>query len=236
MFRIMVVDDEEALVRLLTHNLRKEGYEVIAAYDGLQALELIKKEKPDLVILDLMLPGIDGLELCRQLRRQNIDIPIIMLTAKDDEIDKVVGLELGADDYVTKPFSIRELMARVKAILRRTRQSSSESQVTLIQAGPFTINFDTYEAFFKDRRLDLTVKEFELLGLLVQARGRVLKRDYLLDTLWGYDVEAGTKVLDVYISRLREKIEPDSKHPQYIKTVRGVGYKFDVANEEKFSV
>lgn len=225
--KILVVDDEESLVRLITHNLEKEGHKTISASDGLRAWEQIKSDRPDLIILDLMLPGVDGLELCRRLMQAKISVPIIMLTARDDEIDKVVGLELGADDYVTKPFGVRELMARVKALLRRNQAVEVQPELTSINVGPLIIRLDSYEAILHDERLDLTLKEFELLALLVKNKGKVLKREYLLDTLWGYDVETGSRVLDVHISKVRDKVETDSKHPRFIKTVRGIGYKFE---------
>lgn len=227
--KIMVVDDEESLVRLITFNLNKEGYETVIAYDGLEALTVMEKEKPDLLVLDLMLPGKDGLEICRELRAQNNSIPIIMLTARDEEIDRVVGLELGADDYVVKPFSVRELLARVKAVLRRNYKSSDKGreETDEIQAGPFVIKADSYEIFFQGQPLDLTLKEYELLEILIRNQGRVLKRDYLLEVLWDYAESVNTRVLDVHVSKLRDKIEIDSKNPQYIKTVRGLGYKLE---------
>ncbi|WP_061214215.1 response regulator transcription factor [Syntrophomonas wolfei] len=228
--KILVVDDEEALVRLLTYNLKKEGFITIPAYDGVEALQKITEEKPDLIILDLMLPGKDGLEICREVRAQGVKTPIIMLTARDEEIDKVVGLEMGADDYVTKPFSVRELSARVKAVLRRNRQMEEKADASsIITVGEFALKSESYEVYYKDKLLELTLKEYELLELLIKNRGRVLKRDYLLQVLWDYAEPVNTRVLDVHISKLREKIEPDSKNPRYIKTIRGVGYKFEVS-------
>ncbi len=225
--KIMVVDDEEALVRLITYNLSKEGFTTIAAYDGNQVSRLAAEENPDLIILDLMLPGKDGLEICRDLRRENIMTPIIMLTARDEEIDRVLGLELGADDYVTKPFSVRELTARVKAVLRRrtVQLESSPGDEELI-IGSFIIKPEKYEIYRQGQRLDLTLKEYELLALLLRNKGRVLKRDYLLEALWDYADSVNTRVLDVQISKLRDKIE-SSRDPKYIKTVRGIGYKFE---------
>ncbi|HWP95727.1 MAG TPA: response regulator transcription factor [Syntrophomonadaceae bacterium] len=224
----MVVDDELSLARLITYNLNKEGFDTIQAYDGIEAVNMIKKELPDLIVLDLMLPGKDGLEICKELRAENIRTPIIMLTARDDEIDKVVGLELGADDYVTKPFSVRELVARVKAVLRRNTQKNDviETQQEII-VGNFTIQPERYEILFKGQLLDLTLKEYELLEMLLRNKGRVLKRDYLLQVLWDYADSANTRVLDVHISKIRDKIEEDSKNPRYIKTVRGLGYRFE---------
>jgi len=226
--KIMVVDDEEALVRLITYNLNKEGFTTIAAYEGNEAWELIINENPDLIILDLMLPGKDGLEICRDLRRDKIKTPIIMLTARDDEIDRVLGLELGADDYVTKPFSVRELTARVKAVLRRkSDKAGPEPADKEMVVGSFVIKPEQYEIYFNGEVLELTLKEYELLELLIRNKGRVLKRDYLLQVLWDYADSVNTRVLDVHISKLREKIEKDSRDPKYIKTVRGLGYKFE---------
>jgi len=225
----MVVDDEEALVRLITYNLTKEGFVTVAAYDGNKVESLVVKEKPDLIILDLMLPGKNGMEICSDLRRQNINTPVIMLTALDDEIDRVLGLELGADDYVTKPFSVRELTARVKAVLRRNKpQAELEKNNGQLNFGSFVIDSEKYEIYHHDKLLDLTLKEFQLLELLIRNKGRVLKRDYLLEVLWDTPDSVTTRVLDVHISKLREKIEEDSRNPQYIKTVRGIGYRFEV--------
>lgn len=226
--KILVVDDEEALVRLISYNLNKEGFTTIPAYDGEEALRLVREEQPDLIILDLMLPGKDGLEVCRNLRSANIKTPVIMLTARDEEVDKVVGLELGADDYVTKPFSVRELCARAKAVLRRGRdQAQDENQETEFVVGSFLLKPDSYQIYHNGGLLDLTLKEYELLSILLRNKGRVLKRDYLLDVIWDFSESANTRVLDVHISKLRDKIEEDSKNPRYIKTIRGLGYKFE---------
>ena len=226
--KILVVDDEEALLRLISYNLTKEGFSMLTALDGNQAWQLIKAEKPDLIILDLMLPGKDGLEICRDLRKANIDIPIIMLTARDEEIDKVLGLELGADDYMTKPFSVRELSARVKAVLRRKNGiNTSEKDNKEIRIGQFIIKTEKYQIYHNGHLLDLTLKEYELLEILLRNKDRVLKRDYLLQLLWDYADGVNTRVLDVHISKLREKIEKDPRDPRYIKTVRGVGYKLE---------
>lgn len=229
--KILVVDDEEALVRLITYNLSKEGFTALAVNDGNEAVPMVLQEKPDLIILDLMLPGKDGMEICRELRHEKVTTPIIMLTARDDEIDRVLGLEMGADDYVTKPFSVRELVARVKAVLRRRNDNSEPVKPTHeIVAGDFVIKPEKYEIYQNGELLELTLKEYELLELLIRNKGRVLKRDYLLQVLWDYNDSVSTRVLDVHISKLREKIEQDSRDPKYIKTVRGLGYKF----EEKF--
>ncbi len=226
--KIMVVDDEEALVRLITYNLSKEGFSTLAVYDGNEVVPMVLQEKPDLIILDLMLPGKDGIEICRELRREKVGTPIIMLTARDDEIDRVLGLELGADDYVTKPFSVRELCARVKAVLRRKNEPAElvKSDQEIV-AGKFIIKPEKYEIFYNGDLLELTLKEYELLELLIRNKGRVLKRDYLLQVLWDYNDSISTRVLDVHISKLREKIETDSRDPKHIKTVRGLGYKFE---------
>ncbi|MGE5396557.1 MAG: response regulator transcription factor [Chitinophagales bacterium] len=221
--RILVVDDEESLVRLITYNLNRQGYETITAFDGDEAWDKVLIESPDLIILDLMIPGRDGLELCRQMRAEKIFTPVIMLTARDDEIDKILGLEIGADDYMTKPFSVRELMARVKAILRRQRPKA-EAKTEPINAGYITLNPENYEVLVREKHIDLTLKEFELLEILIRNRGRVLKRDYLLSALWGYDSSANTRVLDVHISNLRDKLGADN---EFITTVRGIGYKFE---------
>jgi two-component system alkaline phosphatase synthesis response regulator PhoP len=229
MNKIMVVDDEESLVRLITYNLQKDGYETIHAYEGSKVIQILRKEKPDLLILDLMLPGKSGLEICQEIRRMGDRIPIIMLTARDEELDRVLGLEMGADDYVTKPFSVRELSARVKAVLRRNRPEPGklDSEKDFI-AGPFIIKTESYEIFQNGKPLDLTLKEFELLDILIRNRGRVLKRDYLLELLWGYSESLNSRVLDVHVSKLRDKIEEDSKNPKYIKTIRGLGYKLEI--------
>ncbi|MGI6550737.1 MAG: response regulator transcription factor [Syntrophomonadales bacterium] len=228
--KILVVDDEESLVRLLTHNLKREGYDTIEALDGNQAWEMINLENPDLILLDLMLPGKDGLEICQMMRENRIFIPVIMLTAKDEEIDRILGLEMGADDYVTKPFSVRELMARVKAILRR-RLQEPEHQSEVVEAGDLLLKTDSYEVFRNGVKIDLTLREFELLEILVRNRHKVLKRDYLLNTLWDYS-DTNSRVLDVHISKLRDKIEPDTGHPIYIKTVRGIGYIFEGGSDD----
>lgn len=227
--KILVVDDEESLVRLITYNLNKEGFTTLHLYEGTHVLETVHNEEPDLLILDLMLPGKDGLEVCREIRASNNNIPIIMLTAKDEEIDKVLGLELGADDYITKPFSVRELLARVKAVLRRRNLVHSDDGLEEkdLVVGIFTIKPERYEIYKRGQLLDLTLKEYELLEILLRNKGRVLKRDYLLEVLWNFPESVNTRVLDVHVSKLREKIEDDSKNPIFLKTVRGLGYKFE---------
>jgi two-component system alkaline phosphatase synthesis response regulator PhoP len=223
--RILVVDDEEAIVKLVSYNLQKEGFDTLAAVDGREAWEIIRQEKPDLIVLDIMMPEMDGFALCRLLRQEKILTPILMLTAKDEEIDKVLGLELGADDYLTKPFSPRELVARVKAILRRTdqRKPSEEGPLTF---GDMVIYPGKYEVQRGGKDVELTPREFELLLFLCRNAGLVLSREHILERVWDYDYYGDTRVVDVHIRHLREKIEIDPGSPVYIKTVRGVGYKF----------
>ncbi|MBB3867717.1 response regulator transcription factor [Parageobacillus toebii NBRC 107807] len=225
--KVLVVDDEQSIVTLLTYNLEQAGFTVVTANDGEEAIEKVAFEQPAFIILDLMLPKLDGVEVCKQLRQQKVMTPILMLTAKDDEFDKVLGLELGADDYMTKPFSPREVVARVKAILRRTQLSNGEMETKEIVIGDLKILPDSYEAYFRGERLELTPKEFELLVYLAKHKGRVLTRDQLLSSVWNYDFAGDTRIVDVHISHLREKIEQDTKKPIYIKTIRGLGYKLE---------
>ncbi|MGE7182581.1 response regulator transcription factor [Peribacillus sp. NPDC006672] len=236
--KILVVDDEQSIVTLLQYNLEQAGYSVITALDGEQGLQAAVDIRPDLVVLDLMLPKMDGLEVCKQLRQQKINIPILMLTAKDDEFDKVLGLELGADDYLTKPFSPREVVARIKAILRRSQfqsngsESGNDQEEGLLKLGELKVFPDRYEAFFDEQQLELTPKEFELLLYLAKNKGRVLTRDQLLSAVWNYDFAGDSRIVDVHISHLREKIEKDTKKPLYIKTIRGLGYKLEEPKKE----
>ncbi|MDM5156762.1 response regulator transcription factor [Bacillus sp. DX1.1] len=229
--RILVVDDEEFILTLIEFNLQQAGFEVITAMDGEVALHKATTERPDLIILDLMLPKMDGMEVCKELRLQRIMTPILMLTAKDDEFDKVLGLELGADDYMTKPFSPREVVARVKAILRRTKlqdeQASEVQDENSINIFDLKILPEFYEAYFQGEKLELTPKEFELLVYLAKHKGRVLTRDQLLSAVWNYDFAGDTRIVDVHISHLRDKIEKNTKKPTYIKTIRGLGYKLE---------
>lgn len=234
--KVLVVDDEQSIVTLLQYNLQQAGYEVLTAMDGDEGKQIALSENPDFIILDLMLPKIDGIEVCKQLRQQKVSTPILMLTAKDEEFDKVLGLELGADDYMTKPFSPREVIARVKAILRRTQVQTvpeqdieSDDSITLSELKIFP---EQYEAYFNEELLDLTPKEFELLLYLTKNKGRVLTRDQLLSSVWNYDFAGDTRIVDVHISHLREKIEKDSKKPVYIKTIRGLGYKIEEPKRE----
>jgi len=228
--KILVVDDEKSIVRLVTFNLEKEGYTTLKAYDGEEALDLMRREKPDLVLLDIMLPKIDGFDVCRRIRQEGMQVAVIMLTAKDQEIDIVLGLELGADDYITKPFSPRELVARVKAVLRRMAAQEGSAREEGMKIGGLVIDSSKYEVTVNGRPVELTPKEFELLDFLARNAGRVMTRDALLNHLWGYTYAGDTRIVDVHISHLREKIEDNPKNPAYIKTVRGVGYKFKGPN------
>ena len=225
-YRILVVDDEEPIAKILDFNLRKEGYDVIVANDGEKAVELAFSEDPDLILLDLMLPKKDGMEVCREVRAQK-NIPIIMLTAKNSEIDKVLGLEFGADDYVTKPFSTRELMARVKVNLRRVAKQTEvveEKNTSEVVSKDIVIYPEAYIIKKNGEEVDLTRREFDLFYYLAQHRGQVLTRENLLQTVWGYDYFGDVRTVDVTVRRLREKVETDSSQPEYIMTRRGVGY------------
>ncbi|MHB0875743.1 MAG: response regulator [Anaerolineae bacterium] len=231
--RVLVVEDEPTLVETLRYNLRRQGYDVSVATDGITALALARKEAPDLILLDIMLPGMDGIEVCRVLRQEST-VPILMLTARDEEIDKVVGLEVGADDYVTKPFSMRELMARVKANLRRVRMLRQEMAEThaaetdqRLTAGDLVIDLGRREVLRAGQPVALTPREFDLLAFLARNRGLVLSRDMLLERVWGWDFAGGTRTVDVHVRGLREKLEPDPAHPTRIVTVRGAGYRFE---------
>ena len=225
MTRILIVEDEESFSDPLSYLLTKEGYEVTVVEDGGEALERFEREGADLVLLDLMLPGMPGTEVCRHIRQKS-NVPVIMLTAKDSEIDKVVGLEIGADDYVTKPYSSRELVARVRAVLRR--QGEPEELVsTTVAAGPVRMDIERHVVSVDGEQVSLPLKEFELLEMLLRNSGRVLTRGQLIDRVWGSDYVGDTKTLDVHVKRLRSKIEPDPSSPRYLVTVRGLGYKFE---------
>ena len=217
------MDDEVHILELISFNLKAAGYHVVTALTGEEALKRCEVERPSLVLLDIMLPGIDGLEVCRRLKgdRMTSNIPIIMLTARGDEVDKILGLELGADDYITKPFSVRELAARVKSLLRRVAPQQ-ESEPQTLRSGDIMIDITNYEAFKGGEKLSLTLKEFELLKVLVLSRGKVLTRDFLLDRIWGYEYYGETRTVDVHIRHLRQKLGEEP----YIETVRGVGYRF----------
>ena len=223
--RILVVDDENAVQTLLGYPLRKDGYEVVAARDGREALDRFTEQRFDLVILDIMLPKLDGIEVCRRLRSRS-QVPIIMLMAKDDEIDKVLGLEMGADDYITKPFSVREFRSRVKAALRRSEMASVRHGGEPIVAGDLRIDFDRRAVEVDGRPVSLTYVEFEILAVLATRPGRVLTREMLLEHVWGDSAYRDPRTVDVHIRHLREKIEKDAKRPEYLFTVRGVGYRF----------
>ncbi len=221
--KILVVDDEKSIAEILKYSLEKEGYQVSTAFNGWEALEKISQDPPHLVILDIMLPHKDGLEVCQEVRASR-DLPIIMLTAKETEIDKVVGLELGADDYITKPFSTREVIARVRAILRRTQRDPEK--VSRWKVGNLELDADLMEAYKDGERLELTLKEFYLLQFLMEHQGQVFSREKLLNQVWGYDYIGEERTVDVTVRRLREKIEEDTANPEYIFTKRGIGYYF----------
>jgi len=223
--RVLVVEDEESISDPLAYLLRQEGFEVVVAADGPDGLAEFDRAGADIVLLDLMLPGLSGTEVCRTLRSKS-SVPVIMLTARDSEIDKVVGLELGADDYVTKPFSSRELLARVRAVLRRGAEPEEQPNGVL-QAGPVRMDVDRHVVTVDGEQVSLPLKEFELLELLMRNAGRVLTRGQLIDRVWGADYVGDTKTLDVHVKRLRAKIEPDPGNPRHLVTVRGLGYKLD---------
>jgi len=223
--RVLVVEDEESFSDALSFLLAKEGFEVELASSGLQALAAYDRSGADLVLLDLMLPGLSGLEVCRELRGRG-DVPVIMVTAKDSEIDKVVGLEIGADDYVTKPFSSRELLARVRAVLRR--HGRGEDAADTLEGGPVRIDVERHVVSVAGEQVPMPLKEFELLEVLLRSAGRVLTREQLINRVWGSDYYGDTKTLDVHVKRLRAKIEPDPSQPRHLVTIRGVGYRYDV--------
>ncbi|MEV1173182.1 response regulator transcription factor [Nonomuraea sp. NPDC049784] len=230
MTRVLVVEDEESFSDALSYMLRKEGFEVSVAATGPEALDTFDRNGADLVLLDLMLPGLPGTEVCRSLRQRS-KVPVIMLTAKDSEIDKVVGLELGADDYVTKPFSSRELVARIRAVLRRQGDVMEELETAVLAVGPVRMDVDRHVVAVRGEHVQLPLKEFELLEVLLRNAGRVLTRGQLIDRVWGADYVGDTKTLDVHVKRLRAKIEADPSNPRCILTVRGLGYKFDATEE-----
>lgn len=226
-YKILVVDDEADIVDFIGDYLTGEGYEVIKAYDGIEALDKMQKDLPDLIVLDIMLPRLDGFEVCKQIRAESA-VPILMLTAKDTDVDKIIGLEIGADDYMPKPFNPRELVARVKALLRRAYRQDYQprSQTVTLKHKDLYINAERRGATVGNERLELTTKEFDLLLFLMQNPGHVYSRDQLLDYVWGQDSFVGARTVDVHIRRLREQIETDASQPQYIITVWGIGYKF----------
>jgi two-component system alkaline phosphatase synthesis response regulator PhoP len=230
---IFAVDDEVHIQQLIKYNLEASGYRVVTFDDGESLINEIKSTVPDLFVLDIMLPGIDGLEVCRQLRQnpRTKNIPVIMLTAKGEEFDRVLGLELGADDYITKPFSVRELAARVKAIFRRINTSIASSENEIIKHGDIVIDCTRREVYKKGELIEMPLKEFELLRLLVINKGKVLSREMLLEKIWGFDYYGETRTVDVHIRYLRQKIEDDDSNPRYIETVRGIGYRFSDRND-----
>ena len=227
--KVLIVDDEEHIVELLSFNMQSAGYKVLKASNGLEAINIAKREKPQLILLDLMLPGLDGLDVCKEIKMDSEikNISIIMLTAKGEELDKVLGLELGADDYITKPFSIRELLARVKAVLRRSSKDEQDNNNNIYDFGRLKVDLERHEVKIHDKKIEITLKEFELLEILIKNRGRILQRETLLDKVWGYEYIGETRTVDVHIRYLRKKIEEDDKSPKYIETVRGVGYRFN---------
>jgi len=223
--KILVVDDEKPIVDILKYNLTREGYNVLEAYDGEQAIEIAFKENPDLILLDIMLPKQDGFSVCKKVR-EKMACPIIMLTAKGEEVDKILGLELGADDYITKPFSMRELIARVKANLRRIALSGPMNEQQFIKIKDLELDLKSYQLRKRGKPLDLTFREFELLKFLATRAGQVFSREKLLEEVWGYEYYGDIRTVDVTIRRLREKVEDDSANPVYILTKRGIGYYF----------
>ena len=236
---ILIVDDEKMIINLLTHNLEKEGYNVIEAKDGLEAIDIAQEKKPDLILLDIMLPKLDGLSVCKRIKNM-MNVPILMVTAKDEELDKILGLELGADDYITKPFSVRELLARVKANLRKAdvlleteKEEKNEDEnvenkeikrTNVIKVGVLTLDLDRYEVMVNDKIVDLTLREFEVLKFLAADPGQVVTRETLLEKVWGYEYYGDIRTVDVTVRRIREKIERDTSNPRILITKRGVGY------------
>ena len=229
--KVLIIEDEKDIVKMLDYNLRKEGFRVFSANNGEDGLDMARRENPDLILLDLMLPEMDGLDVCKAVKNdaKTTHIPIIILTAKAQESDKVVGLELGADDYVTKPFSPRELIARIKAVLRRLKEKDKLPEI--LKIGDMSIDFSKIMVTIKDKPIEVTSKEFELLRVLIKAKGRVLSRDYLLDTIWGFDqaLEIQTRTVDVHITTLRKKLKSESKR---IVTVKNYGYRFKLDTDE----
>ena len=233
---ILIVDDEKMILNLLAHNLEKEGYNVIEAGDGLEAIDIVQNKKVDLILLDVMLPKLDGLSVCKRIKNMDVNIPILMVTAKDDELDKILGLELGADDYITKPFNIRELLARVKANLRKytivsninKKQNNKEEnpikRTNVINVGVLTLDLDRFEVMVNNEIVDLTLREFEVLKFLAQEPGQVVTRETLLEKVWGYEYYGDIRTVDVTVRRIREKIEADTSNPRILITKRGVGY------------
>lgn len=227
MKKILIIEDEPNIRELILYNLKTNGYDGIASEDGIMGITMVHREKPDLILLDIMLPGKTGYEICRELRDEGNNTPIIMITAKTEEVDKVMGLEYGADDYISKPFGIRELMARIKAVLRRYEATADlgGSSDTVISVGDLSINVECHEVKIRERSIDLTLKEFELLRYLVENRGHVFTRDQLLNSVWGINYAGETRTVDVHIRHLRQKLSDGDNDEQYIETIRGKGYK-----------
>ncbi|RIV26093.1 DNA-binding response regulator [Alicyclobacillaceae bacterium I2511] len=225
MQRILVVDDEPNLVKLLQYHLQQAGFEVLTGENGAEVVEMVEAQQPDAVLLDWMLPGLDGLHVCRALRAKGIHTPVLMLTARDDVVDRILGLEVGADDYITKPFSMREVVARVRAVLRRYSTEMGTEKSGVWQVGPIFVDENLYEVQVHNKPVTLTTREFELLRYFCQHADRVVTRNQLLLDVWGYEFSGDNRIVDIHVSHLRDKIEPDPKSPQYIKTIRRMGYK-----------
>lgn len=226
--KVLIVDDEEHIVELLKFNLKNSGYKTFSANDGIQAVKIAKEQKPSLILLDLMIPGLDGFDVCKEIKADK-DLKktaIIILTAKGEELDKVLGLELGADDYITKPFSVRELLARIKAVLRRANTSTYDLEENCYESENLKVDFERHKVIVSGEKVDLTLREFELLQILIKNKGKILSREMLLDKIWGYEYIGETRTVDVHIRYLRKKIEEDDKNPKFIETIRGVGYRF----------
>jgi two-component system alkaline phosphatase synthesis response regulator PhoP len=232
--KVLIVDDEEHILELLKFNLENVGYKVSTSNNGIDAVKSVRENKPDIVLLDLMLPGMDGFDVCKEIKnnKETSGTAIIMITAKGEELDKILGLELGADDYITKPFSVRELLARVKAVLRRL-SSVKDYNEELFESGRLKVNFERHEVLIENNKVDLTLKEFELLEILIKNRGKILQRETLLDKVWGYEYIGETRTVDVHIRYIRKKIEEDDKNPRYIETIRGVGYRFNPLDSDE---
>ena len=223
--KILVVDDEELLVKGIRFNLQNEGYEIITGTNGLEAVEAAKNEAPDLIILDVMMPEMDGLTACANIRSFS-QVPIILLTAKTTDLDKLIGFDTGADDYLTKPFNILELKARVRALLRRAGSRQAEKQSNILEIGTISLNLDSRNAYRSGQLADLTAKEFDVIEFLMKNPNRVYSREMLLDTIWAYEYRSDIRTVDVHIRRLREKLEENPAEPKHIMTKWGVGYYF----------
>ena len=232
MKKVLIIEDEQSILKLLSYNLEQEGYNVQVTMDGQEGFSLALEDEYDMILLDLMLPNKDGIEICRKLRQEKIEVPIIMLTAKDTEIDKILGLEIGADDYITKPFSPREVLARMKAVFRRSNKENSpkpkDPEEALIAIGEIEIFPTKYEVLVRGKKIELTPKEYDLLLYLARQKGNILSREVLLNAIWNYDFTGETRIVDVHISHLREKIEKNTREPEYIVTARGFGYKLEI--------